>query len=254
MYTSLVAYGPSQARSLVSILDIGRVDLYRILRGLRKRGLVEIILSSPSRYEAVVPKRAIEILIKESENRLLDLRRHAPPLVESLQSMSEIEKASEPRDDSTQDHFRLKYGRQVLDTREQLIENSRKEILIIWSAIGLKSHSVEGLLQHFERAAMRGVNIRAITEITREDVMEVQTIKQFTSLRISDNLSVSLRPMIIDSKQVLLSGTYLPASNEKELIALWTDNPAIVNGFILHFARLWESSAPIGDYIPQTSS
>lgn len=254
VYVALVMYGPNRARSLASIIGISRVDLYRILRGLGKRGLTEVILSNPSRYAAVDPARVTDILLKESENHLALLRSNNPSLIERLNALSGIKKISEPRNDPAQNHFKLKYGRQVLDTRERLINNSHTEILVIWSGIGLKIHSAEGLLDTFERASERGVNIRAITEFTDDDNDEIQTISRFATVRISENSLLStLRSMIIDSRVVLLSATSLPASND-ELIALWTDNPAMVNGLIRDFARLWETSLPVKNYLLQMKS
>ncbi|MFI5421187.1 MAG: helix-turn-helix domain-containing protein, partial [Nitrososphaerales archaeon] len=41
VYIRLLMLGPSYAKDLGAILGINRVDTYRILRGLRKRGLLE---------------------------------------------------------------------------------------------------------------------------------------------------------------------------------------------------------------------
>ncbi len=248
MYVSLVVYGPSHAKSLVSIMEIGRVDVYRILRGLRKRGLVEVYLGSPSKFAAVDPKRALDFLTKEKENNLAELKKSSGTLKERLEAVSARMHAPDPRDDTAQNHFKLKFGRQVLDTREQLLNRANKEILVIWSGLGLKIHIAEGLLQTFERAAARGVKIRAITEFMTDDLQEIQLINKFATLRIGENLLTTLRSMIVDSREVLLSATSLPAS-QSELIALWTDNAAIVSGFMKDFDRLWDRSLPLDQHL-----
>jgi len=247
LYLTLVKCGPSHARVLSSTLGINRVDVYRVLRGLQKLGLIEIILASPSKYSAIDPKRAIDLLIKDNENRLMKIKNRAQKLSSRIAAVSNTNFLPERIDDSAQHHFKLKYGWQVLDTLKILIDGAQREILVIWSGVGLRVHSAEGILEHFEKAFQRGVRIKAITETTSDDSDEIRLLNRITSLRISDNLLSSLRSITVDSKQVLLSATAAPPS-ESERMSLWTDNRAIVDGFVKDFDRLWQISLPVNAY------
>jgi len=244
VYARLLMLGPSPARYLGSVLGINRVDTYRILRGLRKRGLLEVLMSEPSKYVAVEPSRAIEILISEHEKQITDLRSHSRSVVSWLDSISNSEvipPGLQSANDISATHFRLKYGIQMVDSLKKLIRSSQVEILKIWSAPGLTFHTQEGLLAEFEKAATRGVKIRGLVEITNGNIEDVRYLSQFAVLRSAKNLSTTLRYTISDSKIVLVNATQAPLE-QADVMAFWTDNNTIVRGFAEDFARKWETA------------
>jgi sugar-specific transcriptional regulator TrmB len=245
VYIRLLMLGPILARDLGSTLEINRVDTYRILRGLRKRGLLEIQISEPSKYVAVDPTRAIEILISEREKQISELRSESVKIESWLNSVSNTEaRIDRKEDDSSVTHFRLKYGVQMVDSLRQLLRKSEKEILKIWSAPGIVFHSEEGLLEEFRKAAERGIKIMGLVEITDENIEDVRYLSQFANLRSAKDLSTTLRYTIADSTKVLVNATQ-PPLEQAGVTAFWTDNLAIVNGFIEDFSRKWEASHPI---------
>lgn len=247
VYVRLLMLGPSPARHLGSILRISRVDTYRILRGLNKRGLVEILITEPSKYIALEPSRAIEILISEREKQVSDLRARSANVIDWLESISHSEAAlpSGPtNDDSSVTHFRLKYGIQMIDSLRKLVRGSEREILKIWSAPGLMFHMEEGLLEEFEKAAARGVKIKGLVEITEGNVEIVRYLSQFVTLRSAKNLSTTLRYTISDSRKVLVNATQAPLE-QAGVMAFWTDNRAIVHGFEEDFRSKWENSVAV---------
>jgi sugar-specific transcriptional regulator TrmB len=246
VYIALVMYGPSSARTIGSSIGINRVDVCRVLKGLEKRGIIEVLLGNPSNYVAIDPQRALASLIKEAENHVAELKEQGIPLAEWLKSISKLKAASELPDQVALTHFKLKHSRQVFDTFKMLMETSQREILKIWSPAGLHLYYTEGLFEYFRRASERGVEIRGVTEVRKDNLNEVNEISKYVSLRHSDNLSTSLRYMIVDSKQVFVNATPVPM-NIHDFTALWTDNSAIVQGFYLEFARLWDGSSALED-------
>ncbi len=245
VYIRLVMLGPSYAKDLGATIGINRVDTYRILRGLRKRGLLEILISEPSKYVAVDSSTAIEILISEREKQVSSLKQQVPKIVEWLDSVSNSEKSvGLETDDSSVTHFKLKYGIQMVDSLRRLARKSEKEILKIWSAPGLVFHSDEGLLADFQKAAQRGIEIRGLVEINDENVDDIRYLSKFAAIRSAKDLSTTLRYTIADRKEVLVNATQAPLE-QAGVMAFWTDNPAIVHGFVEDFDRKWENSLPV---------
>ena len=205
--------------------------------------MLEVLISEPSKYVAVEPSRAIEILVSEREKQVSDLRLQSKSVVGWLESISNSEMAPDPQtnDDRSATHFRLKYGIQMVDSLKKLIHDSHVEILKIWSAPGLMFHMEEGLLAEFEKAATRGVKIRGLVEITNGNIEDVRYLAQFATLRSARNLSTTLRYTISDSKTVLVNATQAPLEHA-DVMAFWTDNNAIVRGFGEDFIRKWETA------------
>ncbi|MFI5421973.1 MAG: TrmB family transcriptional regulator, partial [Nitrososphaerales archaeon] len=233
------------AKDLGAILGINRVDTYRILRGLRKRGLLEILISEPSKYVAVDSSTAVGILISERQKQVSHLKEEAPKIAGWLESVSNSEKSVAPdTDDSSVTHFKLKYGIQMVDSLRRLARKSEKEILKIWSAPGLVFHSEEGLLEDFQKAAERGIQIRGLVEINDENLEDIRYLSGFAAIRSAKDLSTTLRYTIADQKEVLVNATQAPLA-QAGVMAFWTDNPAIVHGFVEDFNRKWENSQPV---------
>ena len=132
----------------------------------------------------------------------------------------------------------------MVDSLRQLVRKSENEILKIWSAPGLVFHSEEGLLEEFSKASGRGVKINGLVEITDENVEDVRYLSQFANLRSAKDLSTTLRYTIADSNKVLVNATQAPLE-QAGVMAFWTDNSAIVKGFIEDFDRKWERAHAI---------
>jgi sugar-specific transcriptional regulator TrmB len=245
MYIRLLMLGPSFAKDLGALLGISRVDTYRILRGLRKRGLLEVLISEPSKYVAIEAATAVEILVSEREKQVSNLKQRSPKIIAWLDSVTNSEKSVEQiTDDSSVTHFRLKYGIQMVDSLRRLARKSENEILKIWSAPGLVFHSEQGLLQDFQKAAEKGVKIKGLVEINDDNVEDIRYLARFASIRSAKDLSTTLRYTIADHKEVLVNATQAPLE-EAGVMAFWTDNPAIVHGFVEDFTRKWQHSLPV---------
>jgi sugar-specific transcriptional regulator TrmB len=245
MYIRLLMLGPSFAKDLGALLEISRVDTYRILRGLRKRGLLEVLISEPSKYVAIDAATAVEVLVSEREKQVSNLKERSPKIVAWLDSIANSEKSVElVADDSSVTHFRLKYGIQMVDSLRRLARKSENEILKIWSAPGLVFHSEQGLLQDFQKAADRGVKIKGLVEINDDNAEDIRYLTRFANIRSAKDLSTNLRYTIADHKEVLVNATQAPLE-EAGVMAFWTDNPAIVHGFVEDFTRKWQHSQPV---------
>ena len=255
VYVSLVRHGPSQARTLASNMGVNRVDVYRILRELRNRGIVEVQLTEPSKFAATPPKMALELLVSERESQVAELRQIVPWLSAWLDSIANTEVGCDTSntENTAVSHFKLKYGNQYLETLESMVRNSKQEILKIWSAPGITLHSREGLLEEFSSAASRGVKIRGIIEITKEIMKEIRSVNRYAELRHSDHLSSALRYTISDCREVFVSGTSVPLVG-RELVGFWTNNISVVRGFVQDFERLWNGSLPLAEATRETNA
>ncbi len=225
-------------------MNINRADIYRLLKELRKRGIVEVLLTEPSKYAAMDPGNAINMLIREQERNVSELRDRSSFVIDWLYSISNVESGAYESEGSKPAHFKLKHGKQMLDSLQRLVQGSKTEILKIWSAPGLKLHISQGLLDDFIDSSNRGVKIRGIVEITKDNLEEVVFLNRYAELRHNTKLTSALRYTISDQRQALINATSTPL-DQKELVAFWTDNESIVNGLMQDFERLWMNSQEI---------
>ena len=133
----------------------------------------------------------------------------------------------------------------MVDSLRQLLRKSEKEILKIWSAPGIVFHSEEGLLEEFRKAAERGVKIKGLVEINDENIEDVRYLSQFANLRSAKGIFLRHYGIRLQIQPKFWLTRPNPHWNKLGVTAFWTDNLAIVNGFIEDFTRKWEASHPI---------
>jgi sugar-specific transcriptional regulator TrmB len=247
IYLWLLFLGPSNASSLVKRLNIHRADVYRVLRSLVSKGIVEINVGNPMVYIAIVPSKSMPMLMREQERKLSELQTLSDEFIKSVDKrISELRKSFDTSHAGTVLHssFRLKFGAQVLEMWKEMLRGASEEVMRVWSKFGITYHHEEGLMDDYKNCATKGVKIRAITDIDEDTIKIVKKYCDFIEFRHMSIGVSALRYIIVDRKQVFVSTTLVPIKTS-EFTALWTDNSALVRGFIMDFQEAWEKSKPL---------
>ncbi len=242
VYLGLLELGTSEASRVSSAVGIVRPEGYRVLRELTGKGLVERHPSSPSRYTAIQPDRALSYLMNQHKERLALLERKYTELVKSLSKHPpKIEIAQAAR-------FSLIMGAgNVISRVQQLISECKHDYDVILSKHGLKAIR-EDTANTIIAAKRRGVRVRIISEIEDSNVKNADYISRYANLRQSQDLMLYVD--IYDKTQVVLG----PPITDKEVsdhyreVDLWTDHPRFVLGMSALFEKLWEASPR---YVPR---
>ena len=90
-YICLLESGLLSANQIARKIHVNRIDVYRILRALSTRGLVNL-------YEAAKPNLTVKILITEMEDQAKRARSQAPDVLMSLDSIKHTEPSVEERE------------------------------------------------------------------------------------------------------------------------------------------------------------
>ena len=67
---SLADIGPVRVSALARKLGVNRMRVYRILRKLQERGLVDSILGRPVKFVAIPIDEALDLLIKNAKKKV----------------------------------------------------------------------------------------------------------------------------------------------------------------------------------------
>lgn len=81
VYLTLADRGVLTLRAASDFSGVGRPDTYRALLGLKKDGLIETILDSPTRYRAIQISDAISILMGQKRKEIMNLKEKANRLL-----------------------------------------------------------------------------------------------------------------------------------------------------------------------------
>jgi sugar-specific transcriptional regulator TrmB len=247
IYLWLIFSGPANASNIIRDLNIHRADVYRVLRSLASKGVIEINMANPTIYSAISISKSLGILLRDEERKFSDLRTLSGELVESINDrISSLSKSnlSNPFGRIFHSSFRLKFGVQVVEMWKEMLNDANEEVMRVWSKFGITYHSEEGLMEEYARCARRGVKIRAITDIDEQSADLVTKYSEFVEFRHKIIEISSLRYTVIDRKEVFVSTTSAP-KRTNDFAALWTDNAALVRGFIMDFEEMWGKSRPL---------
>lgn len=239
IFVNLHRLGPTTARNISKFSNVNRVDVYRVLRELSKRGLVEVNLGNPAVYNSVDPKLVLQILLSEIEDRVRELKTRSEGLITWLSSLKAVSEASEERLENP--FFRLLSGHQILNRCIRMFDGASVGILRILPGGSLPLHFQEGFFEHYEDCVSRGVKIRIITEITKRNIYEAEEFSKITEIRHSNDVSTSLKYVVADDWEVMVM-LNSPIMSARGATAFVSNNQGLIKGFKLDFEALWRRS------------
>lgn len=74
VYHHLIENGPKYANQIGKDLNIYRTEIYRLLKSLQDKGMVDLIYDKPTKFVGVEYEKAIDVLISSQLDRLNELR------------------------------------------------------------------------------------------------------------------------------------------------------------------------------------
>ena len=242
IYLRLLSSGPIKASSLSRDLESNRVDTYRCLKNLRQRGIVEIIFSRPLMFAAAEPSLLANILSSEQELQVKVFKNDIDTLCKQLEQVPRREGMPQifdaARKASSDDQFTIKSGKQIDVKWKAMIDHSKSEMLVVLSKIGLMTHSNIGYSDLYSRATKRGVKVNMITDIVPENISQAKEFFPICNIRISHAVNDSLRFVIADDKEVMISlGSF--SNDSRDFAAIWTNKSLLVKAFQLDFKEKW---------------
>jgi sugar-specific transcriptional regulator TrmB len=92
VYIFLTTEGPQKARDIAQALNLRSQQLYRTLKKLRSKGMVNAFPESPARFSAVLFEEALDLLVKAKKEQQEALQESKEELLSTWRSI--IEKSS----------------------------------------------------------------------------------------------------------------------------------------------------------------
>ena len=234
IYYTLSRLGSATANEISSSSKYNRLQTYRSVKGLLDRGLVEISLERPRRYTPLKIEHAMNLLQQEAENRILQLESTKPLL---LKEWAEIPDFPVFNNAYT---FRIVQGtKNVFKFATMLYESAERNVDIVIKGNELMRWVIEGTDDSLEKITNKQVEIRAMSEFDKTNVVGIRRFLEFSNMRHVP--SIDLVPLVlIDSKEVLICLTN--GSSGVPENAIWTNHPQFVAMQKSLFNFLWSAS------------
>ncbi|MBW2966433.1 hypothetical protein KY342_04995, partial [Candidatus Woesearchaeota archaeon] len=186
---------------LSDIANVPRSRSYEVLESLEKKGFIIMKLGKPIKYMAVQPAEVLERVKKKIENEaktqmnILDSIKKTTVLNELNLLHNQGVKLVDPTDLSGN----LKGRNNLYQHLDMLIKNAQESITIMTTSQGLE-RKADRFKNSLEKAAKRGVKVRIVAPITKENSKSAKELSKFVELK---NTVEKARFCIVDGKDVV---------------------------------------------------
>ena len=238
VYLAILKLEKTTVGQVAKFSKVRREDVYRILPGLEKMGLIERLMGKPTEIRATLILNSLTSLVTEeknrSEERLSDMRSRVQKL--SLKDW----KQPLPEEESI--YILIADKKAILAKTSELINNSQKEVALIADKVRITQ-----VLAHFsdehKHAIKKGAQIRLIFEGESPDILlkeKVQKIIGSASVSVKFHREALNHFIMSDDKEALITTSKERGLGESP--SLWTNNSNLIGVLRTGFESDWKKA------------
>lgn len=233
VYLTLLKTKTSTAKNIAIESKIARQEIYRVLSEIEELGIIEKILTNPTKYKATPLSDTIYFLMKRRNKKTQNIEK-------SIKRVLKNHKNDQPKNFREEDFFILIPKKErFVKKLKQLISQSKKSVKVI-TAKNRLINSRDSLQTTIIQAGKRGINLQLITE---KDLEEKVLQGYWPEYKNNVRYFLKTPPVvmaIIDNKEVLLITSANSAFANSS--ALWSNNHSQVTLAVNYFEMMWLSA------------
>ena len=257
VYVFLAKNGVQRACDISKSIGMHKAQVYRVLKNLESRGMVDLTLEKPARYTAISFENLLELLIKTKKDDVSFLEENKNALLTQWESIN-LQNSALPVE-----KFAVIEGKKNIYSRIfQMVEKWKRELLIVTTNHGIIQAEQAGIIeagfakaetiQATEKGDMIPISARVLTQISKENLNIIRqcrerVLEKHLNIELRDiNSSLKLYPhfYIIDEEEafffITLNGN--SALTSRQETGLWTNSKAFVCTLKAFFEELWHDA------------
>lgn len=250
VYVFLARHGILRAGKIAKKTKIARSVVYRLLRRLQKKGLVESTLESPARFIGLPFDEALDMIIKRKENEALQIRKSRRVLLEDWQGISE------PASELESEKFIVIEGtKKIYQKIIQMVNETNSQFHVILPITDLVRAEQFGVFDAAYNHPLKSkIQFQFITELSYDNLTAIKLLKPKLGQEIhlkarQTSLGSVFPPRIVieDEKEILFfTRPSIDSSGRKQdEVCIYTDCISLVQTFQGIFHTLWNASTEI---------
>jgi PAS domain S-box-containing protein len=186
------------ANQLARRAGIPRPEVYRILKKLEGRELIQSLLERPKKFKAVKPEMLVDWLLAAERERVNRIASNKARLVDALKAVSEEKEEEREEREGIQILTGMK---QVYSKKIALCKSAENKIDYMVPGAGLYLAEYHGLVDILRKCSHR-MPVRILTEVDETIIREVEICNKFAELRQISR--IPFHTMIIDDKWTIV--------------------------------------------------
>jgi sugar-specific transcriptional regulator TrmB/CBS domain-containing protein len=248
VYMFLAKSGVQSASFVAKRLKMERVQAYRTFKKLQEKNFIDATLERPTRFTIVPFDALLEGFIDAKKSEVVNFDEQKESLLSSWRAVS----APEPELPVAK--FSVITGKKKIHSKMlTMIEESKKEVIILTTALGLIQEDLAGIFDALlQSAKKRKIQFKIITDITQENLKITERIDKQVSV---ENSRIKLRHMTLNSQffpRFLIKDEeeailYAPFNKEASVLnledeGLWINDRMFISILKAFFVQMWQSA------------
>jgi len=258
-YIYLAKKGPLKGAELTKGLKMQKQLLYRSLKNLQSKGLVNVTLEYPARFMTLPFDKVIDVFVSAKMTEAQAIQHRKEDILAIWQTISVDEKIdASPK-------FSVLEGRKYIYSRiREIIKQSKTEVATISTVAGLVRADSSGLFDNeLEHSTNLIRKLRFLTELSKENMPIIKKLlpnmnaSGFIFEGRTPNIGLGPFPemLIRDDEEALF---FITAKNDprvsEEESCLWTDCKPLVQAFKTLFEDLWRNGTKIQEKMGESQT
>jgi HTH-type transcriptional regulator, sugar sensing transcriptional regulator len=238
LWASLLSRGVSTAGELSDIADVPRSRSYDVLESLEKKGFVVMKLGKPIKYIAIPPSEVVDRVRKNMNLQAQEKIKRLESVKEStlMKELETLHTQGIALIDPAEMSGCLRGRNNVYNHLDLLIKDAKSSVNIMTSDTGFM-RKAEGLRPSLEKAKKRGVSVRIVAPITKENKKVAASLKNVAQVKHNDK--IKSRFVTVDSKDMVFM-----TLDDKEVhpsydLGVWVKTPYFTTAMDHMFNSLW---------------
>ncbi len=241
IYLFLLKAGPQKAKEICQVMNANKVQVYRHLRKLQSRAIIESSIETPAYFSANSIERVAEAIVESKRADVLMMENSRQNLLNALKAIRypELPLTTE-RFDVVED---LK---NIYSKAKECMKNAKTELAILtedWT----NAPDVKENIRLTKITVNRGVKHRILSKVSEGNSRYLRTLvrgvgnMKNVELRLAD-LDSDVFPSFVlrDREELILIISKDPRGHKRK--ALITNNKELVSAFGILFDSVWKES------------
>ncbi len=254
VYIFLAKHGVLTGGELSKLTKTHRPHMYRILRNLQKKGVVESTLESPVRYSSVPFERVLDENIKFKQQEAISLEKSKNGLLADWTKIY----ASKVEPDIGK-FIVIEGNRKIYSKISQLIKETRSQLSAILTISDLAHAEQFGIFEAVQTHPLKSkIEFQFLTELFNQDLQAIKLLNEklnagfdLKARNSSASFSILPRMVVRDNSEILFfispnTDIWMTGKNE---VCICTNNVSLVQTLKGIFKELWLDSTEINKRI-----
>ena len=251
IYIFLAKYGVHKGGEISKQTKLPKSLVYRVLKRLERKGVVETTLESPTRFTAMPFETVLEMNIKTKREEATLIEKRKKSLLEDWKNISRTELKPELS------RFKVIEGtRKIYRKIAEIVENTQKNLSAAVSITDFARTEQFGIVDLINAKPMKSkIRFRFLTELSRQNLKAAKLLRAELNSGLdikarNPDLRLAFPRMLLrDEEELLFFISPRKLSAGKREACIFTNNGSLVQAFSGVFEELWQNSTNIEEKI-----